>query len=87
MAALGIVILFQLLPESMDLNPNDRISFWIKILPSAKSLHADGVLLKTLPTPRNSLICQELKQLLQCQGISKGSRVDGAVDLLLTLLD
>ena len=85
-AALGIVILFQLLPESMDLNPDDRIGLRIKILPPPEGLYADRVFLERLRGSRNRLIGHELKQLLQCQGISKGSGVNNSVELLLALL-
>ena len=86
MAALGIVILLQLLPESMNLNPDDRISLWIKILLAAKGFHANCVFLEAFSCSRNSPICHELKQLLQGQSISKGRGMNNPVDLLSTLL-
>ena len=65
MRALGIVILFQLLPEPMNLNPDDGIDLGIEVLLPAKGFNADGVFLETLCAARYSLIRQELKQLLQ----------------------
>jgi hypothetical protein len=70
----------------MGLNPNDRISLWIKILLPAKGLYADCVFFEALFSSRNGLIGKELKQLLQRQGISKGRGMNNPVDLLLTLL-
>jgi len=70
----------------MDLNPDDRISFRIKVLLPPKGLYAYRVFLKRFRRSSNRLIGYKLKQLLQCQGISKGSGVNNSVDLLLTLL-
>ena len=70
----------------MDLNSDDRISFRIKILFSAKGFYTNRVFLKRFRRSHNRLISQKLEQLLQRQRISKGSRVDNAVDLLLALL-
>ena len=63
-ATLGVVILFQLLPQPMNLNPDDWIRLWIKILLPAKGLYADGVLFEALRSPGNSSIGHKLKQLL-----------------------
>src|SRR5580692_4258403 len=84
-AALGIVILFQLLPESMNLYPDDWIRLRIKILLPAKGFYANGVFLEAFGGSDNGPIRQELKQLLQCQGSSKGRGMNNPVNLLSTL--
>lgn len=70
----------------MNLNPDDRIGLRIEILLPAKGFYADSVFFQALCSPRDSLIGKELKQLLQRQGISKGSGMNNPVDLLLTVL-
>lgn len=86
MTALGIVILFQLLPQAVDLNPNDRVRLGIEVLLAAKGLNADCVLFKPFRGPGNGFIRHKLKELLQCRGISEGSGMEDPMNLLLALL-
>jgi hypothetical protein len=45
----------------MDLNPHDRISFWIEILRPAKGLHSDGVFLQSFRASLKNPRSKELK--------------------------
>jgi hypothetical protein len=70
----------------MNLNPDDRIGLRVEILFSTKALYANCVFFEAVSGSGNGPICQELQQLLQRQGISKGRGMNNPVNLLSTLL-
>lgn len=71
----------------MALHPNYRIDLRVEINLPAEALNPDAVLFEALKGARISLGGEELKELLECGGIPKGSRLQDSPNLVLTLLD
>jgi hypothetical protein len=70
----------------MDLNSDDCIGLWVKVLRSAKGFHADGVFLQSIRAALKNPCGKELEKLLQCDGVSKARRFEDPLDLFLALI-
>src|ERR1700747_3230648 len=83
--AVGIVILPQFLPETVNLDANNCVRFGIEVLWPAKSLYSDGVFLESFGVVASQGICsQKPQQLLERGGVPEGNRLQNALDLSLT---